>query len=144
MPRHPYPRALIRCAALHLALTAAPAIAQEPIEMSQSVIESQIKAFLAGDIDTAYSFAAPDIKAIYPTVDQFGTMVRSGYGPVYRPGNYAFGRSREISGGGVIQEVLISGPDGNDYTAIYQMERQPDGSMKIRAVSLIKAAPPQT
>lgn len=144
MPRHPYPRALIRCAALYLALTAAPAIAQEPIEMSQSVIESQIKAFLAGDIDTAYSFAAPDIKAIYPTVDQFETMVRSGYGPVYRPGNYAFGRSREISGGGVIQEVLISGPDGNDYTAIYQMERQPDGSMKIRAVSLIKAAPPQT
>ena len=144
MPRLPYPGAITRCAALFIALSIAPALAQEPVAQSQTVIENQIEAFLAGDIDTAYSFAAPDIKALYPTVDRFETMVRSGYGPVYRPGNYAFGRSREISGGGVIQEVLISGPDGNDYTAIYMMERQPDGTMKIRGVSLIKSAPPQT
>jgi uncharacterized protein DUF4864 len=144
MPRFFHTHALARSAALFLALAAAPAVAQEPVEMSQTVIQSQIQAFLAGDIDTAYSFASPDIKALYPTIERFETMVRSGYGPVYRPGNYAFGRAREISGGAVIQEVLISGPDGNDYTAIYTMERQPDGTMKISGVSLIKSAPPQT
>ncbi|MAY62933.1 MAG: DUF4864 domain-containing protein [Rhizobiales bacterium] len=144
MPRLPHLPTLVLAACLTAPLFAAPLRAQEPIDMSQTVIESQIKSFLRGDIEGAYSHAAPAIKEIYPTVEQFGKMVRGGYGPVYRPGNYAFGRSRETPGGGVIQEVLIAGPDGEDYTAIYLMERQADGTMKIRGVSLIKQALPQT
>ncbi|TDH39292.1 DUF4864 domain-containing protein [Pseudohoeflea suaedae] len=144
MPRLPELRRLALSILLIAPLHAAPARAQEPVEMSQTVIESQIKSFLRGDIEGAYALAAPSIRQIFPTVEKFGAMVRSGYGPVYRPGNYAFGRSRETAGGGVIQEVLIAGPDGQDYTAIYDMERQPDGTMKIRGVSLIRQALPQT
>lgn len=120
-----------------------PARANEPLTPAQTVIENQIMAFLNDDIATAYSFAAPEIKAIFPSEEKFGAMVRKGYGPVYRPGNYAFGRARETAAGNVIQEVLISGPDGQNWTAVYVIGRQPDGSMKIRGVSMMKSAAPQ-
>ena len=107
----------------------------------QTVIENQIQAFLNNDMDTAYQFASPTIKRYFPTVEQFGRMVRSGYDPVYRPGNYAFGRSK-TRGDGFVQEVLIKGPNGVDWTALYSMEVQPDGSLKINGVQLLKTALP--
>ena len=51
----------------------------------QSTIEQQLQAFLRDDGATAYSFAAPNIKTMYPTVDVFMAMVRQGYPQVYRP-----------------------------------------------------------
>lgn len=112
---------------------------------AQSIIESQIQAFLADDMATAYSFAAPSIKRMYPDESRFFDMVKRGYQPVYRPGNFAFGRSKLApDGSGLIQEVLIQGPDGQDWTALYSLERQPDGSFKINGVQMIKAAAPVT
>ncbi|WP_394689602.1 DUF4864 domain-containing protein [Hoeflea sp.] len=112
---------------------------------AQSIIESQIQAFLADDMATAYSFAAPSIKRMYPDESRFFDMVKRGYQPVYRPGNFAFGRSKLApDGSGLIQEVLIQGPDGHDWTALYSLERQPDGSFKINGVQMIKAAAPIT
>ncbi len=65
-------------------------------------------------------------------------MVKKSYEPVYNPGNYAFGRSRSIDNGAMIyHEVLISGRDGKDWTAIYQMMRQPDGGYKINGVQIV-------
>ena len=40
--------------------------AEDPIDTTRTMIEAQIKAFLNDDVDTAYSYAAPGIKAIYP------------------------------------------------------------------------------
>lgn len=125
-------------------LTLSPARADDAA-VGRSVIESQINAFLNDDMATAYSFAAPSIKRIYPDQARFFDMVRRGYQPVYRPGNFAFGRSKLApDGAGLVQEVLIEGPDGQDWTALYSLERQPDGSFKINGVQMIKAAAPQT
>ncbi|KJS13626.1 MAG: hypothetical protein VR78_11110 [Hoeflea sp. BRH_c9] len=127
-----------------LLLTLSPARADDAA-VGRSVIESQINAFLNDDMAAAYSFAAPSIKRIYPDQDRFFDMVRRGYQPVYRPGNFAFGRSKLApDGAGLVQEVLIEGPDGQDWTALYSLERQPDGSFKINGVQMIKAAAPQT
>jgi hypothetical protein len=113
--------------------------------IGRDVIERQINAFLADDMSTAYSFAAPSIKRMYPDESRFFDMVKRGYQPVYRPGNFAFGRSKVApDGSGLIQEVLIQGPDGQDWTALYSLERQPDGSFKINGVQMIRAAAPQT
>jgi hypothetical protein len=102
------------------------------------MIEDQIKAFLRDDPDTAYSYAAPGIKALYPDKNVFFAMVKKSYAPVYHPGNYAFGRSRSIGDGAMIyHEVLISGRDGKDWTAIYQFARQPDGDYKINSVQIL-------
>lgn len=110
---------------------------------AQNVISSQIEAFLHDDMDAAYSFASPGIKQMFPTPGIFFDMVKRGYAPVYRPGNYAFGRFKVDPATGLeVQEVLIHAPDGTDWTALYMLQRQPDGSLKISGVHMIKSAPP--
>lgn len=129
-------------ATLFLALTP---VRADDAATARLVIENQINAFLADDMATAYSFAAPSIKRIYPDESRFFDMVKRGYQPVYRPGNFAFGRSKTAGdGSGIVQEVIIQAPDGEDWTALYSLERQPDGSFKINGVQMIKAAAPQT
>ncbi|MCJ8051836.1 DUF4864 domain-containing protein [Shinella curvata] len=114
--------------------------AEEPVDTAQAIIQSQIGAFLNDDAKTAYSFASPTIRGKFPNEAAFFDMVKKGYAPVYRPGNFAFGRSR-VEGDMVVQEVLISGPDGKDWTALYQLLKQPDGSYKINGVHMVRAAP---
>ncbi len=120
-----------------LALMVSPALAGETeVKAAQNTIESQIDAFLAGDNDTAYSFAAPGIKRLFPTLDQFMAMVTSGYQPVWHPRSFAFGQAEEPSADSIVQHVLLVGPDGKDYEAVYTLERQPDGVFRITGVSL--------
>lgn len=114
--------------------------AEEPVDTVQGIIERQIDAFLHDDAKTAYSFASPTIREKFPDEDAFFEMVKRGYAPVYRPGNYAFGRSK-VSGETILQEVLITGSDGKDWTAVYQVIRQPDGSYKINGVHMVPSAP---
>lgn len=114
--------------------------AAEPVDTAQTIIQSQINAFLNDDSKTAYSFASPAIRGKFANETAFFDMVKKGYGPVYRPGNFAFGRSK-VEGDMVVQEVLISGPDGKDWTALYQVVKQPDGSYKINGVHMVRAAP---
>jgi hypothetical protein len=49
--------------------------------IGRDVIERQINAFLADDMSTAYSFAAPSIKRMYPDESRFFDMVKRGYHP---------------------------------------------------------------
>lgn len=114
--------------------------ADEPVDTARTIIQDQIAAFLNDDAEAAYSFASPAIRDKFPDKTTFFDMVKRGYQPVYRPGNFAFGRSKVV-GDQVIQEVLISAPDGKDWTAIYQLVRQPDGSYKINGVMMLQSAP---
>lgn len=106
------------------------------VRAAQAAIESQLKAFVANDGALAYSFAAPNVKRIFPSVDSFMSMVTNGYAPVRRPQNYAFGKVEEMSPTSIVQQVLIVGPDGKDYEAVYTLELQPDGSYLITGCSL--------
>ena len=129
------------CACIAVLLTSAPLVrAAEPVDTAQSIIQSQIEAFLSDDAETAYSFASPQIKGKFPDKSIFFDMVKRGYSSVYRPGNFAFGRSK-VEGDTVLQEVLISGPDGKDWTALYVLVKQPDGSYKINGVQMLQQAP---
>lgn len=129
--------------AIAASFLSAPAFAGDA-EDAQMVIESQINAFLTNDAETAYSFAAPGIKRMYPDAEMFMEMVRRGYGPVFKPGNFAFGKSRPSDDGSTfIQEVIIADPVGRDWKAVYVLERQPDGSFKINGVHMLSASAPQ-
>lgn len=114
--------------------------AAEPVDTAQAIIQRQIEAFLDDDKAEAYSFASPQIRSKFPNQDIFFDMVRRGYAPVYRPGNFAFGRSKMV-GGTIVQEVLIRAPDGKDWTALYFLEKQSDGSYKINGVQMLQQAP---
>ncbi len=129
----------MRRALLVLSLLAAalPAFAGDAeVKAAQGTVDSQIKAFLAGDNAGAYGHAAPNVKRIFPTLEIFMGMVTSGYQPVYKPRNYAFGKVQELSATSIIQQVLVVGPDGKDYEAVYTLELQPDGAWRITGVSL--------
>jgi hypothetical protein len=106
------------------------------VKAAQATIDSQLKAFIADDGAAAYSFAAPNVKRIFPTVDTFMNMVTNGYPPVRKPQTYSFGKVQEMSPTSIIQQVLIVGPDGKDYEAVYTLEQQPDGSFLITGCSL--------
>jgi uncharacterized protein DUF4864 len=117
-------------------LTSAAFAGDAEIKAGQSVIDGQLQALVANDGNKAYSFAAPNVKRIFPTVDAFMNMVTSGYPPVRKPKSYAFGKVEETSPGSIVQQVLIVGPDGKDYEAVYTLQQQPDGSFQITGCSL--------
>jgi hypothetical protein len=110
-------------------------------EAIQSMITSQIEAFRRDDGSAAYGYAAPTIQGMYPSVEQFMGMVRELYPPVYRPKSVTFGELMN-SPGGILQKVFLTGPDGENWVAVYSLERQPDGSWRISGCYLIKDTAP--
>lgn len=96
----------------------------------RAVIGDQIAAFRRDDAAAAFSFAAPNIQAMFGSPERFLQMVRDGYQPVYRPSDVAFGELVRIDGQ-LTQIVQVVGPDGAPRTALYFMERQADGAWRI-------------
>ncbi|MDO8978074.1 MAG: DUF4864 domain-containing protein [Afipia sp.] len=105
---------------------------------AQSVISSQIDAIGRGDATAAYSHAAPAIQQLFSSPDIFMAMVRQNYAPLYRPKHFEFGKSG-ASNGTIMQHVRIVDSDGVTWEALYSLEQQPDGSIKITGCSLLKA-----
>ena len=129
-------RAFSLLAILLLSL-AAPARAADDVAAAQRVIRSQIEAFSRDDAATAYSYAAPAIQEIFPQADIFMSMVRNSYAPVYRHKSFDFGEAR-VSDGTIAQRVHIVDADGVSWEALYTLEVQPDGSVKITGCVLLK------
>ena len=104
---------------------------------AQETIKNQIDAFKSGDDVKAYSYAAPRVTQFFPEVSAFMDMVKRGYQPVYNPQSYNFGRAKELSDGQVVQEVLVTGPDGKPWTAIYTMIKSQNGDWLINGVQIV-------
>jgi hypothetical protein len=104
---------------------------------AQETIRNQIEAFKSGDDMKAYSLAAPGVTRYFPDVMSFMDMVKRGYQPVYNPQNYNFGRVRELDDGQVVQEVLVTGPDGKPWTAIYTIIKMTGGDWRINGVQIV-------
>jgi len=112
--------------------------AAEDVAAAQTVIKSQEEAFGRDDAAEAYTFASPGIRSWYPTPETFMSMVRKGYAPVYRHRSFEFGEAK-VSDGKIVQQVHIVDADGVAWEALYTLERQDDGSLKISACLLTKA-----
>jgi hypothetical protein len=117
----------------------APARAADDVAAAQAIISSQVEALARDDAATAYAYAAPEIREMFPQAETFMSMVRRSYAPVYRHKGFEFGEAR-ISDGKIAQEVHIIDADGAAWEALYTLEQQPDGSVKITGCVLMKAA----
>ncbi|MEP7173180.1 MAG: DUF4864 domain-containing protein [Aestuariivirga sp.] len=104
----------------------------------QRIIAAQISAFRADDGPTAYSFAAPVVRNIFPTPEIFMSMVKQGYSPVYRPQAFNFTEALVDPLGRPAQKMRVVGPDGKTYEALYSMEKQPDGTWRISGCTLLQ------
>lgn len=114
------------------------AASAEDIDAAQSIISAQEQAFARDDAATAYSFASPTLQSYFRNPDGFMYMVRNGYAPVYRHRSFVFGEARIVDGK-ILQDVQIVDADGVAWDALYTLETQADGSLKISACILKKA-----
>ena len=130
-------RALVLLAAILFAL-ASPACAGDDVAAAQNVIRSQTDAFSHDDAAAAYSYAAPAIHALFPQADIFMYMVQHSYAPVYRHRSFEFGEAR-VADGRIAQRVHIVDDNGEAWEALYTLEQQGDGSLKIIGCVLLKA-----
>jgi hypothetical protein len=130
-------RALVLLATFLIGLTA-PACAADDVATAQTVIRSQAEAFGRDDAQAAYSYAAPGIQDKFQQADIFMTMVQQLYPPVYRHRSFEFGEA-QVSDGVIAQRVQIIDAEGQAWEALYTLEREPDGSLKITGCSLLKA-----
>ncbi len=114
------------------------AFAGDDAANAQSVIRAQEQAFGRDDAAAAYSYAAPAIRQIFPAPDVFMDMVQRSYTPVYRHKSFEFGESK-AEGGLIAQRVHIIDANGEAWEALYTLETQADGSLKITGCTLLKA-----
>jgi Domain of unknown function (DUF4864) len=114
------------------------ASAADDVATAQSVIRSQEQALGHDDAAAAYSYAAPAIRQLFPQADIFMYMVQNSYAPIYRHKSFEFGEARAADGK-IAQRVHIIDANGEAWEALYTLETQPDGSLKITGCSLLKA-----
>ncbi|MEM7693780.1 MAG: DUF4864 domain-containing protein [Pseudomonadota bacterium] len=105
----------------------------------RGIISAQLDAFRDGDAARAYSFAAPQIRRMFPTPERFIAMVRQGYKPVYEAREPVFLRSQTMGDGTFAQEVSLTDAAGRSWTALYTLAQQDDGGWKITGCFLREA-----
>jgi len=118
-------------------IMSSPTSAGDDIAAAQTIIRAQEEAFNRDDAAAAYSYAAPGIRERFPLADAFLGMVRNSYAPVYRHKSFEFGEAR-ASEGKIAQQVHIVDSEGLPWEALYTLELQDDGSLKISGCVLIK------
>ena len=121
-----------------LLLCAAPAHATDDVANAQGVIRAQEQALSRSDAAAAYSYASPAIRKLFPQAGIFMSMVQNSYAPIWRHKSFEFGEA-QASGDQIAQRVHIIDADGQAWEALYTLEQQPDGSVKITGCVLLKA-----
>jgi hypothetical protein len=110
--------------------------AEDPADAIRQVIADQIAAFEADDVETAFGFASPGIRAIFGTPGRFGQMVREGYPMVWRPGEVRFSEL-EARDGRMLQRVLVTDRAGALHVLEYEMLPGEEG-WRIDGVRLLR------
>lgn len=105
----------------------------------RAVVQAQLDAFAKDDAEAAFSFAAPNIRKMMGTAQNFLAMVRSGYAVVHRPASVMFIKPRWLEGdtGEVVQAVQMTDAKGDAWLAIYRLMRQEDTTWRISGCVLV-------
>ena len=115
-----------------------PVRAGEDTKEVQGIIAAQMEALGRDDAEAAFAFAAPALRDSFGAAEVFLLMVQRGYPAVYRHKSAEFGEIRE-AGGKIAQAVHLLDTNGIAWEALYTLERQADGSLKITGCVLLKA-----
>ncbi len=121
--------------ALLLALLANSAAAQENAAIA-AVIDHQLDAFNAGEVEEAWQDASPGIQGIFVTPDNFAAMVRNGYPMVWANDDVTFLDLRTEADGRLWQRIRLRAADGSIHLLDYAMIETTEG-WKIDAVVLL-------
>ena len=105
------------------------------LTMTQDIIESQIQAFQNKNAELAYSFASPMIKLRFNNPQEFMSMVKSFYEPVYNPKQYYFINSKYFEGS-IYHQLQIISQSNMSYLATYSLIRD-ENEWKISGCSVM-------
>ena len=101
------------------------------------VIEAQLAAFRANDYPKAYTFAAAEIKGLFP-VDDFEKMVRTNYAVIAQSASAEYGVAFD-TGEEAVVNVRIQDAAKKSVEYQYLLKKEESG-WKISGVSEVKAA----
>ena len=96
------------------------------VKAAAAPIMKQLEAFRRDDYDTAYTFAAADIKDMFDRA-AFERMVRSGYPEIARSTFALIAHTEVAPDGHVHIRVRIRGANGNSIEAVYDMVQEAGG-----------------
>ena len=105
------------------------------LTMTQDIIESQIQAFQNKNAELAYSFASPMIKLRFNNPQEFMSMVKSYYEPVYNPKQYYFIDSKYFEGS-IYHQLQIISQSNMSYLATYSLIKD-ENEWKISGCSVL-------
>jgi len=105
------------------------------LSITQDIIESQIQAFQNKNAELAYSFASPMIKLRFNNPQEFMSMVKSFYEPVYNPKQYYFINSKYFEGS-IYHQLQIISQSNMSYLATYSLIRD-ENEWKISGCSVM-------
>lgn len=117
------------------ALAQATAVPPADARAMREVIEAQLDAFRQDDAARAFALATPSIRETFGSPENFLEMVRRSYAVVYRPKAVVF-ETPLVVDEQVLQPVLLTDQDGQEWIAVYPMQRQPDGSWRTNGCQL--------
>lgn len=115
-------------------MLAGTAVAAQDAEIRE-VIESQLEAFNARDVNEAWGYASPMIQGMFGNPTNFGVMVENGYPMVWTNRGAEFGELREV-GGRLYQRVIVEDANGGSHVLEYQMIEQ-GGVWQINGVVVL-------
>jgi Domain of unknown function (DUF4864) len=121
--------ALLASAAL-FALPGRAAVSAEDVQAVQVTVRAQLAAFAGDDAERAFSYAAPNIRTLFQTPENFMAMVRQAYPVVYRPSEVKFLTPKSLDAA-VVQPVHLRDGGGQSWLAMYTLQRQVDGGWLI-------------
>ena len=105
------------------------------LTITQDIIESQIQAFQNKNAELAYSFASPMIKLRFNNPQEFMSMVKSFYEPVYNPKQYYFINSKYFEGS-IYHQLQIISQSNISYLATYSLVKD-ENEWKISGCSVM-------
>ena len=122
------------CLLLFNTISIAEIIDKNEFSKTQAVIESQLKAFINEDAEGAFFHASPYIKMRFNNPQDFMSMVKNYYEPVYNPKNYYFMESKFFEGA-IYHQLQIVSQDNVSYLAMYSLIKD-KGEWKISGCSI--------
>ncbi len=116
----------------------AQAVSSADANAARTVVSAQLAAFANDDAKSAFSYAAPSIRAMFGTPERFLAMVRAGYPVVHRAVGATFLIPLRIDAD-LVQGVHLTDSAGELWLATYRLERQPDGKWRIAGCDVQRA-----
>ena len=117
---------IILCTILFVhSLSKAENILEQDLFETEIIIKNQLQAFIDKDAEEAFSYAAPMIKLRFDNPDNFMTMVKNYYEPVYNPKQYYFINAKYFEGS-VYHQLQIVSQSNLSYLATYSLIKDND------------------